>query len=319
MVDFTAAAMPPVLKELWQAAHDAKMDYESSAFTGWRGSSALNIVRAYGLAVRVCSALVLRDTDCFSGDSAAVPPGDETTAEFVRLLGSFASVAASGPRRTADDGSVTKALSNAADLTSRVSSFVSSLGVGAVLGSEWQQPVPPSFRELLACMAAPTTPDERAAALARVLEGPESNAAMVLDELNVGLASAVHLALTFDSFVAPKKPADDDQAYLQAALVRVLISHRVLLDVIGIGERLAFLSALGLAELIASTTQLSEDFTRATDAATAPSYTRHHTLAVLKNSGRIRVRSRRPEWRNIVSRQETLVVDALDAVIHSST
>jgi hypothetical protein len=167
-------------------------------------------------------------------------------------------------------------------------------------------------------MAAPTTPDERTGVLALVLKGPDSNAATVLDESNVGLASAVHLALTFDSFVTPTTPVNDDRAYLRAAFVRVLISHRVLLEAIGIGERLAFLSMLGLAELIANTTQLTEDYTTATNEAAASSYTRHATLAVLKDSGRIQVRSRSPEWRRKVSNQETLVVDALDAVIHSS-
>ena len=319
MVDLPPDAMPPVLKGLWQAAHDAETHHERSAPADWRSSTALNVVRVYGLLVRVCSAIALRDTDYCITSPSSVSPCDELTADFVRLLGSFARVAASSPRLSPDDRRVAQALSRARDLTNSASSFVSSCGEGAVLGPEWQQPVPPRFRDLLAGMAAPTTPNDRAAVLSKVLNGPDSNAATMLDESNVGLASAVHLALTFDSFVAPRKPVDDDQSYLQAALVRVLASHRVLLEAIGVGERLVFLSMLGLAELIASTTQLNEDYTTATDEAAASSYTRHATLAVLKNSGRIKVRSRRPEWRRKVSHQETLLVDALDAVIHSST
>lgn len=319
MVDFTSDAMPPVLKELWQATHDAETHHKRTAFTDWRSSSALNVVRAYALTVRVCSAIVLRDTEYCTSGTGAGSPCDDLTAECVRLLGSFARVAKSGARLTADDRRVAKALDSARNLTSRASSFISGCGEGAVLGPEWLKPVPPSFRELLASMAAPTTPDERTGVLALVIKGPDSNAATVLDESNVGLASAVHLALTFDSFVTPRTPINDDRAYLRAALVRVLISHRVLLEAIGIGERLAFLSMLGLAELIANTTQLTEDYTTATNEAAASSYTRHATLAVLKDSGRIQVRSRSPEWRRKVSNQETLVVDALDAVIHSST
>jgi hypothetical protein len=318
MVDLTPDAMPPVLKGLWQAANDAETHHERSAPADWRSSTALNVVRVYGLLVRVCSAIVLRDTEyCTSGSNAGLPC-DELTAECVRLLGSFARVAKYGPRLTADDRRVAKALDSAKHLTSRVSSFISGCGEGAVLGPEWLKPVPPSFRELLASMAAPTTPDERKRVLALVLNRPDSNAATVLDESNVGLASAVHLALTFDSLVTPRTPVNDDRAYLQAALVRVLISHRVLLEAIGIGEQLTFLSMLGLAELIANTTQLTEDYTTATNEAASSSYTRHATLAVLKDSGRIQVKSRSPEWRRKVSNQEALVVDALDAVIHSS-
>lgn len=319
MVDFTPDSMPSVLEGLWQAAHDAETHQARSAFTDWRSSSALNIVRAYGLAVRVCSAIALSDTDDCRRSPGTVSPCDELTAEFIRLLGSFAGVAKSSPHLTADARRVTKVLNSAKDLTRRLSTSVSSYDEGAFWVPEWEQPVPPRFRDLLAGMAAPTTPSDRAAALSKVLNGPDSTAAMVLDESNVGLASAVHLALTFDSFVAPKEPVDDDQAYLQAAFVRVLISHRVLLEAIGTGDRLAFLSILGLAELIASTTKIAEDYTKGNDTAAAAQYTRRTALAVLKTSGRIRARSRKPEWWHKVPYQETLVVDALDAVIQPST
>lgn len=318
MVSPDKDTIDPVLLELERSASDADRSVQWPDQSDWRCSRALNWIRTYGLLVRLASALTLAASAVDRRGSSKSQPNAESLEEALRLLGAFARTVTRTPRLTEFDRGTRQALRSARDLATSLRPSPTQDGVGAYLGEEWRQPVPATLQGFLSCMAWPSKPAERQAALQKVLDGPDCHVAELLDEANIGIASAVHLALTFDDRGSPNPPVDADLAYQAAALVRVLAAHRVLLETIGIDDPLVLKSLFGMAERIAQSTTFAAFFI---PDATAQAYlksSREGDIATLEAPGRIEVKARDPLSRKKISTAEKEVLQALEAVIHSS-
>lgn len=280
----------------------------------WRTSPELNLLRAYALLVVMAGRAVVEgplDTKESAKASASnqkqlLPSGLFNA--ILDLLKSFATCAA--------DESLSQ---SSRSLGEAVVSFVDKAlsghacnAEGAYLGPMWKTPVPPSIDALVSEMAKPSTVSQRDLALANA-KGSEAS---LLADANCGIASAVQLAETFDTYSDPSRDRKNDSLYRTAALVRVLAGHRLLLDLLGVPTRAAIMAMLGLAQDVA----ISGTFeVFSVDDARDAHYlvgVRRQAAAVLSDSGKLSDAGKKPAGILRIARgQESLVVKAVAAAI----
>lgn len=310
--------MSKVILELQHVALRAECSIDSSDHSDWRSLQSLNWIRAYGLLLRLASAMAFDQAEQTRGGSAN-RQFDADPEEAFRLLSVFAKTCELTPHLDNFDEKTTRSLSQVRRLSSRVGPTAKLETLGAQLEEDWSQPIPATMTGLLGGMAWPSTPDQRKSALQSVLDGPDCFVSDMLDEANIGVASVIHLAGTFDDCGYPRRPFETDFAYRRAALIRVLAAHRILLEILGLSDPLAIMSLLGLAEMIAAATHFTKFFTPDTLAQQYLASVREGAIASMEDSGRIESADRNPRYSSQITADEKAVVRALDVVVHSDT
>lgn len=304
--------------ELRRTANDAGQRERWSDPDDWRCSPTLNLVRVYGLLVTIAASFKvpssLKKKPAVTSRLGATKnlQGEAISAKVYGFLGRFADAVAKEQFHSKGLAPVL------AEMTSLIEERLQNSAIGsqgAYLGPAWKSPVPPQIGSLISCMAGESTPTERAEPFATA----KGATAKLLEEINFGVASSVHIAQTLDDCSWPKTPVDKDQQYLQGALLRVLAGHRLLLEIAGVKSPSAVLAILGLAEDIA----LQQTFAAFWDGlkagkAQSQDYlktTRQGALAVLAGPGRITRAGKKPgELRDVAESQQDVVLGALNVM-----
>lgn len=304
------------LLELQRAASNATHREGWVDQTDWRCSPTLSLVRVYGLLVTIAalftvpSSLKKKPASTSRLGATTNLREDAISAKVYGVLGRFADAVAQ--EHFHPEGLATVL----AEVTALVDEQLQDRAMGsegAYLGAAWKSPVPPQIGSLISCMGGSTTPNERADAFATA----KGAIAKLLEETNFGVASSVHIAQTLDDRSWPKTPVDGDQRYLQAALLRVLAGHRLLLELTGVKSPSAVLAILGLAEDIALQ-QTFAAFWSGLNAANAQSQdylqtTRQGAIAVLSGPGRITSVGKEPgTLRDVAEAQQDIVLRGLN-------
>ena len=285
----------------------------------WRCSPEMNLVRAYGLLVTIAASFTvpssLKKKPAVTSRLGATKnlQGEAISAKVYGFLGRFADAVAKEQFHSKGLAPVL------AEMTALIEERLQNSAIGsqgAYLGPAWKSPVPPQIGSFISCMGGPTTPTERATALAAAKGGT----AKLLEEANFGVASSVHIAQTFDDRRWPEIPVGNDHKYLQAALSRVLAGHRLLLELVGVKSLPSWLALLGLAEDIA----LQDTFAAlwaalANEDKRSQDYvqiTRRDELAVLSGPGRITSMGKSAVVQgDFVESQQDIVLGAMSALI----
>jgi hypothetical protein len=305
------------LLELRRSAIDANSQDRWIDPADWRCSPTLNLLRVYALLVTIAASLTLpvstkrkpASTSRFGTETN--PPAETQAAKVLEFLGLFAGHCAQKQFRPKDFAAVL------GEVTAFVDEQMPDRAIGsqgAYLGPAWKSPVPPQISSLISSMGGATTPTERADALAAA----KGATAKLLEEANFGIASCVHIAQTYDNRGWPEPPVEHDHVYLQGALSRVLAAHRLLLDLVGVKSRPAWLAMLGLAEEIAIQETFSAFWAgvkkgnrRSVDYLQT---TRQGSLAVLSGSGRMAsVGKNAGTLGDIAESQQNIVLGAMNA------
>lgn len=317
----TADSFGPVLAELARAVRDAMPVSQGLDPSDWRCSPGINVIRVYALLVRTASAIAVRlprVATSVAGNSVSCTQHDtDLFTEILRLLRAFARAIKRNKELSPNwhDRGLSQALIKTEDLLHKLGHDAKN-ECGAFLGDEWETPVPPTIHGAVACMGWPSTADERAAVLNKVMsDGFMGEAADFLDEASFGVANVTQLAQTFDDCSAPAGVIDLDRRYLQAAQVRVLAMHRLLLELVGVGDRVTMLALIGLAERVAEKPTYTSCFRPEIEAASLLSSSRATALAVLNDEGRVSREGKAAAEITDVRGAESEVLDALYLVL----
>lgn len=310
----------PVLLELRRTLHDARRAAQWSDPADWRCSQAMNLVRAYALLVRTASTELLCSAGCEGNATSGTRwfGNRDTAAETLRLLQAFPRAIARNQVLALDQG-LSKALNQVeCRLNEELGGEVED-GAGAFLGEDWRTPLPPTFQGILVSMGSPSTTQERSAALSKIMAGaPAGPAADYLDEANYGIASITHLAQTFDDCSAPEEPVSLDRRYLRATMIRAMAMHRLLLELVGVRDRIAICALIGLAEQIASQPTFVSCFRPDIEAQRFLDSSRATAIAVLEGAGKVSLAQKPDHVRAIVRASEKEVLTALRSALASS-
>lgn len=319
MRESVVSDMVPVLMELRRAVREAQHPSQWPDPSDWRCSRPLNVVRAYALLVRVTSEVMLDADNRGRGGQGVAALGSrrDTSADLIRLLKAFPSAIARDASLAKDRGLVVALRDTERFADDALRAFPGSLA-GAFLGEEWRTPVPGTFRGMLSCLMWQSTPSERAESLRNAITvGVSDKAAAYLDGASRGIASATHLAQTCDDRATPQPPVDGDLLYRQAALVRVLCAHRLLLEAIGVQDCLAVRGMFGLAEDIAKEPTYAAFHDRGNDTGGFLASRREACLSILETSGRVPREGKEPEEFSVAKTSEKAVLAAMRQVILS--
>jgi len=313
----TAGDFGSVLAELARAVRDAMPVSQGRDPSDWRRSPGINVIRVYALLVRTASAIAVslpRGATSVAGNSVSCTQHDaDLFTAILHLLRAFARAIERNKTLSPNlhDRGLSQALTETEDLLHKLGHDATN-ECGAFLGDEWETPVPPTIHGAVACMGWRSTADERAAVLSKVMaSGFMGVAADFLDEASFGVASVTQLAQTFDDCSAPAGVIDQDRRYLQAAQVRVLAMHRLLLEFVGVGDRVTMLALIGLAERVAGKPTYASCFRPGVEAARVLSESRATALAVLNDEGRVSRKAKAATENTEVRGAENEVLDAL--------
>lgn len=278
----------PLLLEARRSACDALRKGLHRDRTDWRTCHEYNALRVYGILVSAASRL----TVLASNPSVALPGNTVAHGkDYLRLsdgilplLADFVAIL-SRNKFHPSDRVTRKALKNVCTL---VDSVCGPIGEndgrlpGAFNGIAWTQPVPDSFSHLLSCMTADAAPADLSAALTNASDG----AANAIAETHVAVVSSAHIGQTFDNVLGPSRAKDIDAQYIQAATVRVLTAHRVLLELLQATDRQAVLGILATAKEIAGQDHTFAALLKAgKEAASFIASVRDSSLAILETKG----------------------------------
>ncbi len=314
---------PPQLRDFWvelsrTAAAALRGNTHVDCFD-WRTDPQLNLLRVYALLVVIANALVAdalpkekSASRTLSGRRSPRPPSNPLE-EILGLLADFAKGGASG-RFTVDERWLAKALRAAVSLARKHLGGEPFNSEGAYLGSSWRTPVPPGIQSMIFEMARSvatrsTPPVSR--------QGKKDEAEWLADA-NFGVAAAVHIAKTFDDRRWPGTDQGGDPAYVNGALVRVLASHRLLLELLGLSSRSGATDLLTLADEIAESKTFDSFFSADSQDQSYLSSVRRRSLAVLAASGALTsTGKKRGLLLKQAKTQEQFVLAAMEAALRS--
>jgi len=314
---------PPQLRDFWvelsrTAAAALRRDTHVDCFD-WRTDPQLNLLRVYALLVVIARALVAdapqkeKPTSRTRSGSRSPRPSSKPLEEVLGLLADFAKGGASG-RFTADERWLAKALKAAVSLAKKHLRGEPFNSEGAYLGSSWRTPVPPGIQSMISEMARSVSTRSTPPV---TTQGKKDEADWLADA-NFGVAAAVHIAKTFDDRRWPGTDQGGDPAYVNGALVRVLASHRLLLELLGLSSRSGATDLLTLADEIAESKTFDSFFSADSQDQSYLSSVRRRSLAILAASGALTsTEKKRGLLLKQAKTQEQFVLAAMEAAIRS--